>query len=415
MSSKLTLKELAQSWDQSVSLYEEGKMEECAALFANVAPHSTAKISYNLGCVYLKMDKNPMALKMFQQTLQKDAHFVAAYVQMGALYLQYNMCEAGIKCYEAATMLMGTKKYINYRPLGLNLVLYLTEVLHNQAVAESKVENWKQVERLMNLAISSQLEEKFSQKLRVSLQDLQQRRSLTPFPLPTGIFHPPKWMTQNLQNINFLGDSKVISMNNDPFSMRTFNGTTTTTTTSNNNNNNNKPSEAPLPQWSVYKNNKVTTYKQLDYLVAELSTMLLDSASDKRKLSERTRLNNDFNNDHHNRRNQPLVKPASKTPPTRPPPPLPANRNRLAVPHNTRKFASNEHLSQQENSTAPPAGYKKVGVTVRVKYSVHSSNPNILSVSEGDQIQVKSLGTDWFQGRLMNKTGLVPWNCIHQR
>ncbi|XP_029648889.1 neutrophil cytosol factor 2 [Octopus sinensis] len=389
MSSSIPLKEFAEVWSSAANLYDKGKFLEAAQQFETVAADSTAKISYNLGCIYLKLKQHEKSLENFQKAVTKDTHFVAAYVQMAAIYLEYNICDAAIKCYQVAIHLMGNKKYINYRPLGLNLILYLTEALHNQAVAESKVDNWKQVEILINMAISAQQEDKFNNKLKISLQAIQQKQQPQQFPIGTGIFHPPKWMIESTKNVNYLGDSKVISTNNNPFSM-------------NESNSRSKSSNDEL--WPNLKERETGQKKEMKTVIELLTTITLDTAiktvNSKQKESN---LGTDG-------KPQRPPRPQSKSPPLRPP--LPP---RISEIRKLPKLSTNNDLKSQDNTKAPRAEYKEVGRTVFVKYSLLSSNPNILTVRQGDKIVVKALGADWFQGCLKNKIGLVPWNCIHQR
>ncbi|XP_014781874.1 neutrophil cytosol factor 2-like [Octopus bimaculoides] len=210
----------------------------------------------------MKLKQYEKSLENSQKAGNKDTHFIATYVQMAAIYLEYNIYDAAIKCYEVAIHLMGNKKYINYQPPGLNLILYLTEALHNYAVAESKADNWKQVEILINMAIRAQQEDKFNNKLKISLQAVQQKQ-LQQFDIGTRIFHPPKWMIESTKNVDYLGDSKVISTNKNPFSM---------------NETNSRSKSANDELWPNLKEQEAGQKKQMKTMIELLTTITLDTA-----------------------------------------------------------------------------------------------------------------------------------------
>ncbi|WAR01395.1 NCF2-like protein [Mya arenaria] len=129
-----TMKETLQIWKDALTSQRAGRHEEAVTTYSTIDSPS-ARIYYNIACACLNMDQEKNAIENFTKAVQTDQLLAIAYFQRGTIYLKSKSIIKSLSDLKASRDLLRGNTYIDYRPLGLHVLLNLYQILHNLALA----------------------------------------------------------------------------------------------------------------------------------------------------------------------------------------------------------------------------------------------------------------------------------------
>ncbi|XP_044532666.1 neutrophil cytosol factor 2 isoform X3 [Gracilinanus agilis] len=124
----MSLAEAIRLWNEGVLAADKKDWHGALEAFTGVQdPHS--RISFNIGCIYMILEKLQEAEKAFTRSLKRDQHLAVAYFQRGIVFYKMEKYDSALKdLKEALTELRGNQ-LIDYKILGLQFKLFACEVV----------------------------------------------------------------------------------------------------------------------------------------------------------------------------------------------------------------------------------------------------------------------------------------------
>ncbi|XP_044532665.1 neutrophil cytosol factor 2 isoform X2 [Gracilinanus agilis] len=122
----MSLAEAIRLWNEGVLAADKKDWHGALEAFTGVQdPHS--RISFNIGCIYMILEKLQEAEKAFTRSLKRDQHLAVAYFQRGIVFYKMEKYDSALKdLKEALTELRGNQ-LIDYKILGLQFKLFACE------------------------------------------------------------------------------------------------------------------------------------------------------------------------------------------------------------------------------------------------------------------------------------------------
>uniref|UniRef100_A0A8C6WJH1 Neutrophil cytosolic factor 2 n=1 Tax=Neogobius melanostomus TaxID=47308 RepID=A0A8C6WJH1_9GOBI len=193
-------------WDEAVTCVDKKNQPEALRIFLAIA-EPNSKIYFNIGCLHL-LDKDlDAAEKAFDGSIRKDEHLAVAFFQRGITFYKRESLGDFTNAYKA----LRGNQLIDYKALGLRYKLFACEVLHNMALIEAHLGNWKNAqENLMNAR-----DYKTESKLNLidnALQSILKQKLFKLVEFPTSkLFRPNKNYVAQLEKKDYLGKAKVVA------------------------------------------------------------------------------------------------------------------------------------------------------------------------------------------------------------
>ncbi|XP_065647732.1 uncharacterized protein LOC100212833 isoform X3 [Hydra vulgaris] len=211
-----------EDWFNAVSLYDEGKVENAIKSFE--ALDQNGRIKFNIGCAYLKLKDVQSAAKSFKEAISFDPLMAIAYYMMGLINCQEKEYVSAFEYFQKAIELLRGNRMIDYRQLGLNIQLYLCEILSNQAATYYYQDNYQEAKQKLLLAVVCKMEKKHD-CIDDFLANIQAGKSITLFSPPSSaIYRPSKLSINNYKKKDYLGKAKVIAAENEESLYTCFSG-----------------------------------------------------------------------------------------------------------------------------------------------------------------------------------------------
>eukprot|EP01132_Coremiostelium_polycephalum_P008019 gene8019-9864_t len=130
------LKQTIKKWNQSLDSYKGGNVNEAISLLSSVDP--TSKVLYNLGVMNIRANNLKSAIDCFTRSVQLDKYLAISYFMRGVAHHKNGETSHAIVDYDESIHKLRGHEYIDYRQLGLEYKLLLTEILFNKALALGK-------------------------------------------------------------------------------------------------------------------------------------------------------------------------------------------------------------------------------------------------------------------------------------
>ncbi|XP_065655156.1 MATH and LRR domain-containing protein PFE0570w isoform X1 [Hydra vulgaris] len=211
-----------EDWFNAVSLYDEGKVENAIKSFE--ALEQNGRIKFNIGCSYLKLRDVQSAAKSFKEAISFDPLMAIAYYMIGLISCQEKEYVSAFEYFQKAIELLRGNRMIDYRQLGLNIQLYLCEILSNQAATYYYQDNYQEAKQKLLLAVVCKMEKKHD-CIDDFLANIQAGKSITLFTPPSSaIYRPSKLSINNYKKKDYLGKAKVIAAENEESLYTCFSG-----------------------------------------------------------------------------------------------------------------------------------------------------------------------------------------------
>ncbi|XP_044532667.1 neutrophil cytosol factor 2 isoform X4 [Gracilinanus agilis] len=215
----MSLAEAIRLWNEGVLAADKKDWHGALEAFTGVQdPHS--RISFNIGCIYMILEKLQEAEKAFTRSLKRDQHLAVAYFQRGIVFYKMEKYDSALKdLKEALTELRGNQ-LIDYKILGLQFKLFACEVLYNIAFIHAKKEEWKKAEEHLALAMSMKTEARHS-KIDKAMEAVWKQKLYEPVVIPVGkLFRPNEKQVAQLAKKDYLGKATVVAsvVDQDSFS-----------------------------------------------------------------------------------------------------------------------------------------------------------------------------------------------------
>uniref|UniRef100_A0A8C6SW88 Neutrophil cytosolic factor 2 n=1 Tax=Neogobius melanostomus TaxID=47308 RepID=A0A8C6SW88_9GOBI len=197
-------------WDEAVTCVDKKNQPEALRIFLAIA-EPNSKIYFNIGCLHL-LDKDlDAAEKAFDGSIRKDEHLAVAFFQRGITFYKRERFEESLGDFTNAYKALRGNQLIDYKALGLRYKLFACEVLHNMALIEAHLGNWKNAqENLMNAR-----DYKTESKLNLidnALQSILKQKLFKLVEFPTSkLFRPNKNYVAQLEKKDYLGKAKVVA------------------------------------------------------------------------------------------------------------------------------------------------------------------------------------------------------------
>ncbi|XP_056673189.1 NADPH oxidase activator 1 [Monodelphis domestica] len=206
----MSYRDLVKSWHEAVQALDRKDWDMALELFSRIE-EPPSKICFNMGCVHLLTGNPEAALKALDQTVVKDPCMAVGFFLRGVVHFQLARFSEALSDYDLALTNLRNNTFIDYKQLGLRYKLQAWEVLYNMAAVQCQLGLWEEATRSLENAISKKLEGS-SASLEAALDQVKKRIFLDLLQIPKGeVFCPRKKDVEQLNSMDFLGKSKVIS------------------------------------------------------------------------------------------------------------------------------------------------------------------------------------------------------------
>ncbi|XP_072306665.1 neutrophil cytosol factor 2 [Eucyclogobius newberryi] len=195
-------------WDEAVTLADKKNLPEALRTFLAIE-EPNSKIYFNIGCLHILNRDFDAAEKAFDSSIRKDEHLAVAFFQRGNTFYKKESFEECLGDFTNAHKALRGNQMIDYKALGLRYKLHACEVLHNMALAEAHLGNWKNAQQNLMKALDYKTESKLIDKAYQSILK-QKLFKLVEFP-SSELFRPNKHYVAELEKKDYLGKAKVVS------------------------------------------------------------------------------------------------------------------------------------------------------------------------------------------------------------
>ncbi|XP_052798322.1 NADPH oxidase activator-like isoform X2 [Mya arenaria] len=220
------MKETLQIWKDALTSQRAGRHEEAVTTYSTIDSPS-ARIYYNIACACLNMDQEKNAIENFTKAVQTDQLLAIAYFQRGTIYLKSKSIIKSLSDLKASRDLLRGNTYIDYRPLGLHVLLNLYQILHNLALVHL-LDNDDVTGRLLLAEAMHEADDIQKKRVRQTFELLKagKRDDLTPITVSVDrFFSPPNDVTKTLTNPNTpkIARAKVVTATDTDDMEKSFN------------------------------------------------------------------------------------------------------------------------------------------------------------------------------------------------
>ncbi|KAM6397990.1 neutrophil cytosol factor 2 [Pluvialis apricaria] len=211
---------------ETIRLWQEGvcaadRKEWRAALDAFTAVQNPpAKICFNVGCIHLVLGKLAEAEEAFTRSIGCDKHLAVAYFQRGTVFYRRQNHEKAIEDFKEALAQLRGNQLIDYKILGLRYKLFACEILYNIALVYATIDNWKNAEEHLTLAMSMKSEPQHN-KIDKAMEAILKQNLCELVAIPAGkLFRPNEKQVAQLEKKDYLGKAMVVAsvVDKDDFS-----------------------------------------------------------------------------------------------------------------------------------------------------------------------------------------------------
>uniref|UniRef100_M3ZIB9 Neutrophil cytosolic factor 2 n=1 Tax=Xiphophorus maculatus TaxID=8083 RepID=M3ZIB9_XIPMA len=197
-------------WDEAVTCADRQDWPEALSIFLSIQ-EPNSKICFDIGCLHLRNQDLDAAEKAFDCSIRKDEHLAVAFFQRGITFYKQKRYEESSADFQRAFKALRNNQLIDYKALGLRYILYACEVLHNIALAEAQLGNWENAQKNLAKALDYKTEAKLSVIDRALQATLKRKLfKLVEFPSKT-LFKPNKHYVAELEKKDYLGKAKVVA------------------------------------------------------------------------------------------------------------------------------------------------------------------------------------------------------------
>ncbi|CAL1596603.1 unnamed protein product [Knipowitschia caucasica] len=197
-------------WDEAVTFVDEKNLPEALRIFLAIE-EPNSKIYFNIGCLHLLNSDFDAAEKAFDGSIRKDEHLAVAFFQRGITFYKKERFEECLGDFTNAYKALRGNQLIDYKALGLRYKLFACEVLHNMALAEAHLGNWKNAQENLLKAQDYRTESKLNLIDKAFQSILKQKLfKLVEF-TSAELFRPNKNYVKELEKKDYLGKAKIVA------------------------------------------------------------------------------------------------------------------------------------------------------------------------------------------------------------
>ncbi|KAK7881234.1 hypothetical protein WMY93_029643 [Mugilogobius chulae] len=197
-------------WDEAVTSVDKKNLPGALETFLAIE-EPNSKIYFNIGCLHLLNKDYDSAEKAFDSSIRKDAHLAVAFFQRGIAFYKKERFEESLGDFTNAYKALRGNQMIDYKALGLRYKLFACEVLHNMALAEAHLGNWKNAQENLQKALDYKTDSKLNLIDKAFQSILKQKLfRLVEFP-SCELFRPNKHYVAELEKKDYLGKAKVVA------------------------------------------------------------------------------------------------------------------------------------------------------------------------------------------------------------
>ncbi|KAJ0022626.1 hypothetical protein NQD34_014760 [Periophthalmus magnuspinnatus] len=210
----MTFLDTLRQWDDAVTCVDKKNLPEALRIFLAIE-EPNSKIYFNIGCLHLLNKDFDAAEKAFDGSIRKDEHLAVAFFQRGITFYkkerQDKQLEECLGDFTNAYKALRGNQLIDYKALGLRYKLFACEVLHNMALVEAHLGNWKNAQENLQKALDCKTESKLNLIDKAFRSILKQKLfKLVEFP-SSELFRPNKHYVAELEKKDYLGKAKVVA------------------------------------------------------------------------------------------------------------------------------------------------------------------------------------------------------------
>lgn len=197
-------------WDEAVTCVDKKNLPEALRIFLAIE-EPNSKIYFNIGCLHILNKDFDAAEKAFDGSIRKDEHLAVAFFQRGITFYKRERFEESLGDFTNAYKTLRGNQLIDYKALGLRHKLFACEVLHNMALVEAHLGNWKNAQENLMKAMDYKTESKLN-LIDKALQSILKQKlfKLVEFP-SIDLFRPKKTYVAELEKKDYLGKAKVVA------------------------------------------------------------------------------------------------------------------------------------------------------------------------------------------------------------
>uniref|UniRef100_A0A3B4BHU2 SH3 domain-containing protein n=1 Tax=Periophthalmus magnuspinnatus TaxID=409849 RepID=A0A3B4BHU2_9GOBI len=206
----MTFLDTLRQWDDAVTCVDKKNLPEALRIFLAIE-EPNSKIYFNIGCLHLLNKDFDAAEKAFDGSIRKDEHLAVAFFQRGITFYKKERLEECLGDFTNAYKALRGNQLIDYKALGLRYKLFACEVLHNMALVEAHLGNWKNAQENLQKALDCKTESKLNLIDKAFRSILKQKLfKLVEFP-SSELFRPNKHYVAELEKKDYLGKAKVVA------------------------------------------------------------------------------------------------------------------------------------------------------------------------------------------------------------
>uniref|UniRef100_A0A3B5L675 Neutrophil cytosolic factor 2 n=1 Tax=Xiphophorus couchianus TaxID=32473 RepID=A0A3B5L675_9TELE len=114
-------------WDEAVTCADRQDWPEALSIFLSIQ-EPNSKICFDIGCLHLRNQDLDAAEKAFDCSIRKDEHLAVAFFQRGITFYKQKRYEESSADFQRAFKALRNNQLIDYKALGLRYILYACEM-----------------------------------------------------------------------------------------------------------------------------------------------------------------------------------------------------------------------------------------------------------------------------------------------
>ncbi|XP_071821576.1 uncharacterized protein [Apostichopus japonicus] len=211
MGEKVTHKDTIQIWYKAIKELEDGNIDACLTNFEQIIDTS-AKIYFNVGALWFRKRNYSKAVTNFLACTERDPHMAIGHFALGLTYAKLEQYNKSRQHYEKSQKCLRGNPKIDYTQLGLKFVLRECDIIYDLALTlATMMKEFDWAIEVLEEGLKTATDEIQGERMKDAIQSLKGEVLYDPILLPTEVFRPPQSKVENLKDINFLGQKKVIS------------------------------------------------------------------------------------------------------------------------------------------------------------------------------------------------------------
>ncbi|KAJ5070613.1 sh3 domain-containing protein c23a1.17 [Anaeramoeba ignava] len=130
-------KKATEQWKKAVDLFNQGNFRDSIESFKSVGRGS--RVLFNIAICYISLQETRNAIFYLTEAIHSDKYFAVAYLLRGNTYFKCQDYFQAVIDYSTTITLIRDNDYIDYQPMGINYIMYRSELYFNRGFSFHKL------------------------------------------------------------------------------------------------------------------------------------------------------------------------------------------------------------------------------------------------------------------------------------